>query len=359
MPFDNVLLEAKFMEYLPNAIMALLVLFAGFVAANVAGRMINKVSDKIAGKTETKVDDLMFEYAGKGVSYIIYAIALILAGRQLNFNAMSLVTGVLVLLLSRPVSQIVKLLLEKIEKELMKKSKDKDQNVIFTLINKTIIVTIYVFAVIIALGQIGIEVLPLVAGLGIAGLAIGLAAKDTLSNMIAGIFIIIDKPFKLGDRIEIWNAPRNSATWGDVIDIGLRSTKIRSTDNIVMVIPNSEIAKRDITNYSAMPNGIRVRIPVGIAYEADLKEAMELLIKIARKTNGVSEKPVPKVVVKKFGESSVDLELRVWIKDAKIRRRITSGIGTRIKKEFDASRIEIPYPTRHIIYKSGDIGKLP
>ena len=138
MPFDNVLLEAKFMEYLPNAIMALLVLFAGFVAANVAGRMINKVSDKIAGKTETKVDDLMFEYAGKGVSYIIYAIALILAGRQLNFNAMSLVTGVLVLLLSRPVSQIVKLLLEKIEKELMKKSKDKDQNVIFTLINNSV-----------------------------------------------------------------------------------------------------------------------------------------------------------------------------------------------------------------------------
>jgi small-conductance mechanosensitive channel len=239
---------------------------------------------------------------------------------------------------------------------MLKKSKDKGQMVIFPLINKTIISTIYVFAVIIALGQIGIEVLPFVAGLGIAGLAIGLAAKDTLSNMIAGIFIIIDKPFKLGDRIEIWSAPRNSATWGDVIDIGLRSTKIRTTDNIVMVIPNSEIAKRDIINYSAMPEGIRVRIPVGIAYEADLKEAKDLLLKIARETKGVSEKPAPKVVVKKFGESSVDLELRVWIKDARIRRRITSGIGGRIKEEFDAAGIEIPYPKRHIIIEGG---KLP
>ena len=98
-----------------------------------------------------------------------------------------------------------------------------------------------------------------------------------------------------------------------------------------------------------MPNGIRVRIPLGIAYEADLKEASNILLGIAKKTNGVSEKPVPRVVVKKFGESSVDLELRVWIKDAKIRRRITSGIGTKIKKEFDANDIDIPYPTRSII----------
>lgn len=356
MALDLSLLEGELMKLLPKAAVAGFFLFAGFVGAAAARKVIRNIGEKIAGKTENRIDDLVIKHAGTGASYVIYASALIMAARQFNLNAMPVVTAVLVLILARPASLIVRLFLEGVEKKFLARTKDKGQEVIFPLINKTISYSIYIFAVIIALGQVGIQVLPLIAGLGIAGLAIGLAAKDTLSNMFAGIFIIIDKPFKLGDRIEIWNAPKNTATWGDVIDIGLRSTKIRTTDNIVMVIPNSEIAKRDIINYSAMPDGIRVRIPVGIAYEADLKKAEEVLLGIARKTKGVSEKPAPKVVVKNFGESTVDLELRVWIKDPRIRRRITSGIGGKIKKEFDAEGIEIPYPKRHIIVEGG---KLP
>jgi|TARA_B100000959_G_C14948307_1_gene610781 small-conductance mechanosensitive channel len=349
MQFDIVVLETKLIEYLPSIIISILILSTGIIAAHTIKKAIHKVGTKVASKTKSNIDDVVFDYLGTGVSYIIFGVTLILAGNQFGLNSMGLVTGILILFLSRPLTKIVKILLDKIENQMLKKSKDDNQRVMFPLINKTIIVTIYIFTIILALGQVGIEVLPLVAGMGIAGLAIGLAAKNTLSNMIAGIFIIIDKPFKLGDRIEIWNAPKNTATWGDVVDIGLRNTRIKTTDNIIMVIPNSEIAKRDIVNYSTMPNGIRVRIPLGIAYEADLKEASNILLGIAKKTNGVSEKPVPRVVVKKFGESSVDLELRVWIKDAKIRRRITSGIGTKIKKEFDANDIDIPYPTRSII----------
>jgi hypothetical protein len=113
MPFDSILLEAKFMEYLPNAVVALLFLFAGLIAANAAKRVINKVGSKLAGKTKNKIDDLIFGYAGKGASYIIYAAALILAGEQFNLQVMPLVTGVLMLILARPVSQIVRLVLEK------------------------------------------------------------------------------------------------------------------------------------------------------------------------------------------------------------------------------------------------------
>jgi small-conductance mechanosensitive channel len=92
----------------------------------------------------------------------------------------------------------------------------------------------------------GFNIMPFVAGAGVAGIDIGFAANDTLSNLIAGVLLIIDRPFEVGDRIEVWSAPKNAATWGDVIDIGLRATKIRTTDNIVIVISNNEMMKRDI-----------------------------------------------------------------------------------------------------------------
>jgi small-conductance mechanosensitive channel len=91
-----------------------------------------------------------------------------------------------------------------------------------------------------ALDVLGINVVPFVAGAGVVGIAVGFAAKDTLSNLIAGVLLIMDRPFEVGDRIEVWSAPKNSATWGDVIDIGLRATKIKTTDNIVIIIPNNE-----------------------------------------------------------------------------------------------------------------------
>jgi hypothetical protein len=124
--------------------------------------------------------------------------------------------------------------------------------------------------------------MPFIAGAGVAGVAIGFAAKDTLSNLIAGVLLIVDRPFEIGDRIEVWNAPSGSATWGDVIDIGLRATKIRTTDNIVIVIPNNKIMTRDIINYTLISDRIRVRINVGIAYDADVQKARDILVELAK-----------------------------------------------------------------------------
>jgi small-conductance mechanosensitive channel len=348
---DWAVVKANTLVYLIKVVVAVVILIGGFVVVRIANRVMKKVEEKTVARTKTKIDDLIFQQAKKGVRLVIYGVAIILAGRALGFNVFPLVTAALVVLFAKPFAEIVNVLMRKIEEDYVRRTKSKADDVVFPLVNKAITYAIYVFAVIIALDQLGIKVLPFVAGLGIAGLAIGFAAKDTIANVIAGIFIIIDQPFVLGDRIEVWNAPKNSATWGDVIEIGLRTTKIRTTDNIVIVIPNSEIAKRDIINYTALSSQIRVRIPVGISYGADMKKAEEILLKIAKETEGVSEKPAPKVVVKNFGESSVDLELRVWIDDAKERRRISSEIETKIKKEFDRSGVEIPYPVRHVIFE--------
>ena len=193
--------------------------------------------------------------------------------------------------------------------------------------------------------------MPFVAGAGVAGIAIGFAAKDTLSNLIAGVLLIIDRPFEVGDRIEVWSAPKNAATWGDVIHIGLRATKIRTTDNIVIIIPNNEIMKRDIINYTTVTKEIRVRIPIGIAYDADIKKAKELIIKTALELDWVMQEPAPKVVVRNFGDSAVDLQARIWISRPRRRMDTISHVTDRVREVFQEEGIEIPYPKRDIYIK--------
>jgi small-conductance mechanosensitive channel len=224
-------------------------------------------------------------------------------------------------------------------------------DVILGLFGKFSGVIVYTTGIILALDVLGLNIMPFVAGAGVAGIAIGFAAKDTLSNLIAGILLIIDRPFEIGDRVEIWTAPANSATWGDVLAIGLRATKIQTTDNIVIVIPNNEIMRRDIINYTAITKEIRVRIPVGIAYDADVKKAKEIIVKISLELDWVMREPAPKVVVRSFGDSAVNLEARVWISDPRRRMDTISHITDRVKEVFQEEGIEIPYPKRDIYIK--------
>jgi small-conductance mechanosensitive channel len=182
----------------------------------------------------------------------------------------------------------------------------------------------------------------------VLGVALGFAAKDTLSNLIAGVLLIVDRPFEIGDRIEVWTAPTGSATWGDVVDIGIRATRIKTTDNIVIIIPNNEIMKRDIVNYTSITSMIRVRVNIGIAYDANLAKAKQIILDTAASLSWISKEPPPKVVVRNFGESSVDLQLRIWIQDARKRMDTISDITDKVKEAFDEKGIEIPYPKRDI-----------
>jgi small-conductance mechanosensitive channel len=256
--------------------------------------------------------------------------------------------AIVIILLASPAKDFLLILLGYFEKNIIDKTKTKVDDIIFDLVNRFSGAIIYATAVVLALDVLGINVMPFIAGAGVAGIAIGFAAKDTLSNLIAGVLLIIDRPFEVGDRIEVWSAPAGSASWGDVIDIGLRATKIKTTDNIVIIIPNNEIMKRDIVNYTIISTKIRVRINVGVAYDADIEKAKDLIINVATSVDWISKTPAPRVVVRNFGESSVDLQLRVWIDDARKRMDTISHVTDKIKSAFDEHGIEIPYPKRDI-----------
>lgn len=253
-----------------------------------------------------------------------------------------------IIILAGPLKDVLLVVLNFMEKKWVDQTETKVDDIIFDLLNKFSGAIIYAVAIILALDILGINVMPFVAGAGVMGVAIGFAAKDTLSNLIAGILLIIDRPFEMGDRIEVWSAPKGSATWGDVIDIGLRATKIKTTDNIIIVIPNNEIMKRDIVNYTLISSDIRVRINIGVAYDADIKLAKQVILKVADGIDWILKVPAPKVVVVNFGESSVDLQLRVWIQNARKRIDTISSVTDQVKAAFDAEKIEIPYPKRDI-----------
>ncbi len=256
--------------------------------------------------------------------------------------------AIFIVLFAGPLKTFLVVVLSYLEKNWADKTETQVDNIIFDLLNKFSGFVIYVAAVIIALDLIGINVMPFVAGAGVMGVAVGFAAKDTLSNLIAGILLIIDRPFEIGDRIEVWSAPKNSATWGDVIDIGLRATKIKTTDNIIIVIPNNEIMMRDIVNYTLISSDIRVRINIGVSYDTDIDAAKQAILEVAAQVDWILKHPAPVVVVRALGDFSIDLQLRVWIKDARRRMATISIITDRVKTIFDAKGIEIPYPKRDI-----------
>jgi small-conductance mechanosensitive channel len=260
----------------------------------------------------------------------------------------------MIMVLASLMNGLFKTLLPQLKEKVAARTRSKMDDVLLDLMNRFASVIIFLMAIILALDVLGLNIMPFVAGAGVVGIAIGFAAKDTLSNVIAGVLLLIDRPFEVGDRIEVWSAPANTATWGDVAHIGLRATKIRTTDNIVIIIPNNEIMMRDIINYTAISKDIRVRIPIGIAYDADVGKAKELIKMVSLELDWVKRAPEPKVVVKSFGDSAINLEARVWISRPRKRIDTISHITDRVKEVFQQEGIEIPFPKRDVYIKKSE-----
>lgn len=327
-----------------------------FVAAALAWWIYNMV----IGKIEKKYDGRLFLERNERIFFLIrqggHYLILILVGTGLLKLVQvpmmeKIFSAFMIVLITSIANSIVQSFLPYLERNLVSKTDTHMDDVILNLFKKFSGIIIYGTGCIIALDILGLNVMPIIAGAGVAGIALGFAAKDTLSNIISGILMIIDRPVKVGDRVEVWSAPAGSASWGDVVDIGLRATKIRTTDNIVIVVPNNEIMNRDIVNYTALSDEIRVRIPIGIAYDADVKKAKEIINNVSLELDWVMRDPAPKVVVRSFGESAVELQARVWIRDPRRRMDTISYITDRVKEMFDQEGIEIPYPKRDIYIK--------
>lgn len=186
------------------------------------------------------------------------------------------------------------------------------------------------------------------ASAGIVGIAVGFAAKDTLANLFAGVFILVDAPYKVGDYINLDTGER-----GEVTHIGLRSTRILTRDDIEITVPNSVIGTAKIVNETGgrWPRE-RIRTPVGVAYGSDVDQVRRVLLEAGKATETVCEDPEPIARFRGFGESSLDFELLCWIQEPVLRGRTLDELNTAIYKALAREGIEIPFPKRDVYIKS-------
>lgn len=200
---------------------------------------------------------------------------------------------------------------------------------------------ILLFTLILVLAEFGIQTTSIIAVLGAAGLAIGLALQGTLQNVAAGMMLLFLRPFKAGDFIE------TSAASGTVSEIGMFMTRLNTAQGIHIAVPNSRIWSDSIINYSKNPRR-RLDLLVGIAYEDDIDRARKIILELAHKEERILKDPEPVVIVKDLGESSVDLELRAWIRRADF-WDVRFQMLRDVKYALDAAGISIPYPHRQVV----------
>jgi small-conductance mechanosensitive channel len=188
---------------------------------------------------------------------------------------------------------------------------------------------------------------PWIASAGIVGIAVGFAAQDTLSNFFAGIAIIADQPYQVGDYVNLAEGHR-----GRVVTIGLRSTRILTRDDVEITIPNAVIGGAAIVNETRGPSTAnRVRVQTGVAYGTDLDRAQAVLIEVAAGEPLVLGEPSPRVRFRRFGDSGIDLELLAWIELPESRGLVLHRLGCEIYRRFAKEGIEIPYPKRDLYVK--------
>jgi MscS family membrane protein len=203
---------------------------------------------------------------------------------------------------------------------------------------------ILVAGLLLILNHFGVNISALWTAIGIGGLALSLAAQDTLANMISGLIILLDQPFRTGDRIEI----QELNTWGDVIAIGLRSTRIRTLDNRLVIVPNASISNNQVVNYTYPDPRYRIQTEVGVAYGTDLRLVRQVITTSLKDVEGVIPNMPVDVLFMEWGDSEMVLRVRWWIESYVDARRSTDRVNEHIYQALEEAGVEMPFPTMSV-----------
>ena len=253
-------------------------------------------------------------------------------------------SGVLILVIGIPMIGIAKMYLRKIFDNI--ELEEGLENFLHRLAG----VAMWALVILTAADEFGINVTGLVVGRGVLGLAVAFAAQDTVENVIAGVFLIIDRPFREGERILL---PKNLggiySKWGDVTYIGLRTTRVRSTDGVLLTIPNKLLAKDAVANFSHSSDmELRVRIRLGLtATWENVTKAEDIVKDIAENHPDIVQKPKPpEAGLRGFGDQEVVMEIRYYVDNAKKMRPSKSFFVTEILRRFEENKVTLAYPVR-------------
>ncbi|MEW6061094.1 MAG: mechanosensitive ion channel domain-containing protein [Bacteroidota bacterium] len=336
---------------------ALLTLLAG----KVIKFLLDTVGRKIISKTENEIDDKILDIVLERIVALSGILGLYLGIQELRRgithdssslltfldycnNTLYILTAILLTAILVKISRTI--ITSAVHRIAAKNNEEELGKTLPLLINRVATFLIIAVAAIIVLDKFGQNISSILAILGAGSLALGLAAQDTISNMISGFVIMIDRPFRVGDRVKI-----PSGEIGDVYEIGLRSTKILDFENNLLIVPNNELVKTRIVNYGYPHGEIRVAVEVSVAYGSDIDKVKDIMLNAARSHPDVLKTPEPEVYLMRLAASSLDFSLFCRVADFKLQFKTAEALRIAIYNGLNNAGIEIPFPQQVVHHK--------
>jgi len=326
----------------------ILIILLFYIISKITVFILEKGIKRLTKKSATDIDDRIIDTAKKPVKWIIifFGINLALMSAKLSSDLSTLTgnligSGIIVLvfyIILRTVSMIIhswgKKLTDKIDSRI-----NDDLVPLFINFIKIIIVIIGLLMV---LSKFEIEISPILASLGIAGFAIGFAIKDSLSNIIAGIVLILDQSFTVGDKVTI------DDDTGIIKEVGLRNTKLMTFDNEIIVLPNGELMNKKFKNYVLPDPMIRVLVKFGVAYGSDVDKVEEIVLNALKKIEDICDDPGPAVVFVEMGDFSLNMQAKLWVPNY-VNQYVKWLEATKaVYNSLNEANINIPFPTQTV-----------
>lgn len=334
-----------------------------WVVAWLARRLMRSLLPLFTARTNTVLDDRLVTAAAGPVRLAVLALGLrmslqALGSRMPAFKAggayavefgwaESIAVALVILGVTALVNGLLKAAMDWYIHELATRSQGTWDEELLPLFRRILSLLLYFIAASIIFQRFGYPITALVTTAGVASLAVALAAQETLSNMLGGFVILVDRPFRVGDVIELADGKV-----GEVVEIGLRSTRIKQFDGNALVVPNKDMASSRIVNFALPTPRAAIRQTIGVDYGTDIEQAKAVLLSVIKAHPEILTDPEPGVWFTKFGESSLDLFMACWVASYKDRFRITDELNVAILKALREAKINIPFPQRdvHIIF---------
>lgn len=340
-----------FEEYISNPYLRALAILVGFfIILKIFVFVIERIVLKIASKTKTELDDKIIHESRKPISFIILLFGLKIALGGISIPYLELVSKILITLIILGVfyliTRIFNLLLENWGEKLVSRTKSTLDDNLLNLAHKVIKVVMVILGLMYILSFWGVEITPLLASLGIGGIAIAFALQSTLGNIFGGVSLLIDRSVKVGDRIQL-----ESGESGIVLDVGLRSTKIKTWNNDIIVIPNGQLSNSRVQNFLSDDRKARVVIDFGVEYGSNIDHVEKIVLKAIENIDGRLDDPTPIVEFYQMGDSALLFRAKFWVGDVGKRYSAKIASTKAIYNALNKEKIVIPFPQMDVHLK--------
>jgi MscS family membrane protein len=330
-------------NWIDLAISALIV-FLAFIIGTVLTRTLLRW---VARRTTPDFGETLMRTIGPRLKWLIVVPALYLATIRLDFlrSELKILLGdifftLVLILITLIVWTLVDVGFEYYRERAVAEERGEQLVPLLLLLMRITRVALIIIAIYILFAHFGVNINAFLAAFGIGGLALSLAAQDTLADAISGFIILIDQPYRIGDRIEI----QGEGTWGDVVEIGIRTTRIRTRDNRLVIVPNSIISKNQVINYTYPDPRYRIQSHISIAYGSDIEQVRRIITDTVRQVEGVlPDQPVDSLYIE-MGESAMIFRVRWWLESYEDTRRMFDRVNTALQNAFNEKDIQTPYP---------------